>query len=253
MDSKDKEVIKEFIKEFNKIKEMGFIESRRFHDTGIGKTCEDFMKVIENNKKSADYKGVIEIKSTRELSEAMVTLFTKSPEPRGTNTKLRINFGYPDTDFPKVMVLHTTFSGDKFNNSKNKFGFMLNIDSSQENIFIKIKDLETDTINDSIVAYYPFDVLKEAVEEKLKTIAFIKAEHKKKDGKEFFKFNKAIILYGLTFEKFLSFIKEGLIKYDFRLGIYKTGNKRGTYHDHGSGFRILKKDINKVFKIMELD
>jgi hypothetical protein len=79
------ETLEKFKQGFLKIKEMGWIPSNRFHDTGIGKTFEDFLGVIENNKSSADYDGLIELKSARELSSAMITLFTKSPDPQGTN------------------------------------------------------------------------------------------------------------------------------------------------------------------------
>jgi len=234
---------------------MGFIDSNRFHDTGIGKTAEDLLGVIENNKTSADYKGLIELKSARELSEAMVTLFTKSPERRGINNLIRETFGYFDGEFKNLKILHTTFSADKFNTCKGKFGFILNIDPNQKKIFIKVKNLETDTIDNSLIAFYPFEKLNNIIEHKCKYIIFIVAEHKKENGKELFKFNKAVLLTGLTFPKFLDFVRQGLIKYDFRLGVYRTSKNPkqiGKTHDHGSGFRINKGNLNKVFTITEI-
>src|SRR3989338_8132560 len=85
-------IIEGFKKDFLAIKEKGWVPSNRFHDTGIGKTFEDFIGVIENNKASADYKGKIELKSTRELSESMITLFTKSPNPRGVKTNFVLDW-----------------------------------------------------------------------------------------------------------------------------------------------------------------
>jgi len=247
------DMIKDFAHEFLKVKEMGWIPSNRFHDTGIGKTFEDFIGVIENNKTSADYKGLIELKSARELSGAMVTLFTKSPDPKGINNVLRKTFGYFDGEFKDMKILHTTFSADKFNTCKDCFGFALFVDNENKKILIKIKDLKTDKIDDSVTAYYPFDKIRAIVEHKCKYIIFISAESKKEEGKEFFKFNKATLLYGMTFDKFLEFIKQGIIKYDFRLGVYRTGKNKGKTHDHGSGFRINKKNLDKVFLISEID
>ena len=249
-------ILEEFKIEFRKLKEMGFIDSNRFHDTGIGKTAEDLLGVIENNKKSADYKGLIELKSARELSEAMVTLFTKSPDPRGINNIIRNTFGYLDEEFKDMKILHTTFSADKFNTCKGKFGFILEIDNKNKKIIIKVKNLETDTLDNSVTAYYPFDKLKEIIEHKCKYIIFIVAENKKEHGKELFKFNKAVLLSGLTFNNFLDFVKQGTIKYDFRLGVYRTSKNPkqiGKTHDHGSGFRINKGNLNKVFSITEID
>lgn len=248
-------ILEEFKKEFKKVKDMGFIDSKRFHDTGIGKTAEDLLGVIENNKTSADYKGLIELKSARELSEAMVTLFTKSPDPRGINNIIRKNFGYFDNEFKDMKILHTTFSADKFNSSKGKFGFILEINLDQRKIFIKTKNLETNTVDNSITAFYPFDKLKYIIENKCKYIIFISAERKKENGKELFKFSKAILLSDLTFDKFLNFVEQGVIKYDFRLGVYRTSKNPkqiGKTHDHGSGFRINKGNLNRVFTITEI-
>lgn len=248
-------ILKDFSVEFKKVKEMGWIDSKRFHDTGIGKTAEDLLGVIENNKASADYRGLIELKSARELSEAMVTLFTKSPDPRGINNVIRKTFGYFDEEFKDMKILHTTFSADKFNTCKGKFGFILEIDKNQKKMFIKIKNIESGKIDNSVIAFYPFDNLKKIIDHKCRYIIFISADRKKENGKELFKFNKAILLSGLTFEKFLEFVKQGIIKYDFRLGVYRTSKnikQVGKTHDHGSGFRINKGNLEKVFTISEI-
>lgn len=244
-------IIEGFKKDFLAIKEKGWIPSNRFHDTGIGKTFEDFIGVIENNKSSADYQGVIELKSTRELSESMVTLFTKSPSPRGVNTKLRERFGYFDEEHRDMKILHTTFSADKFNTCISKFCFGLEVDEQKKRISIKVKSTKTDKFED-IEAYYPFEQLRKIIESKCKNIILIDAESKKEKGLELFKFNKAILLTGLTFEIFLNAIKEGKIKYDIRLGVYRSGKNLGKTHDHGSGFRVLKNNLDKVFKVEEL-
>ena len=91
------------------------------------------------------------------------------------------------------------------------------------------------------------------ISKKCKYIIFISAETKKDRGKELFKFSKAILLSGLTFEKFLDALKNGIIKYDVRIGVYRTGKLKGKTHDHGSGFRIFKSDLNKAFNINEID
>ena len=250
---KEKKILEKFKKGFLKIVKMGWIPSNRFHDTGIGKTFEDFIGVIENNKASVDYEGLIELKSARELSKAMVTIFTKSPNPRGINTKIRETFGYFDKEHKDKKILHTTFSAKRFNSSKGKFGFKLETDFEQEKIFVRIKNLKKNIMDNSIEAYYKWDKLKEIIKDKCKYIIFIEAKSKKEKGQEFFKFEKAILLSGLTFNKFLKFLQMGVIKYDFRIGVYRSGEKKGKNHDHGSGFRVHKKDLKKLFKITELD
>ena len=82
-------VLEEFKEDFEKVRKAGFIESHRTHNTGIGKTFEDLVNVVENNKQEVDYLNELELKSSRELSKSMITLFTKVPShPPKANTLL---------------------------------------------------------------------------------------------------------------------------------------------------------------------
>ena len=248
----DDKIIEGFKKDFLTIKEKGWVLSNRTHDTGIGKTFEDLIGIIENNNFLADYKGVLELKSSRELSQSMVTIFTKAPTfPKKVNTFLREKYGQPDVESEGMKTLHTTISATKFNTFVNKFGFKLEVDNINAKISIVIKDLQTDNIED-IEVYYTFEQLNKIIQKKCKHLAYISAETKTEDGRESFKFTKAVLLSGLTFEKFIDFIKNGLIVYDIRLGVYRSGKNKGKTHDHGSGFRILKNVLPQVFEIKEL-
>lgn len=245
-------VLQGFKRDFLAIKEKGFVESHRTHNTGIGKTFEDLIGITENNNFLADYEEVLELKSSRELSNSMVTLFTKTPtHPRGINSIMRERFGELDQKAEGLKTIHTTFSALKFNTFFKRFGFKLEINEEKRRIYILVKNLETDEIED-IEIYYEFDEIKNIIEKKLDYIAYIKAEIKKENGKEFFNFKKAILLSGLTFDKFIQFIKEGLILYDIRIGVYRSGKLKGKTHDHGSGFRVLKNNIDKVFNVQEI-
>lgn len=247
----DDKVIEGFKKDFLVIKEKGWVPSNRTHDTGIGKTFEDLMGIVENNNFLADYKSVLELKSSREFAQAMVTLFTDAPTfPKKVNSILREKYGQIDSEFG-VKTIHTTFSAIKFNTFVEKYGFKLEVDEANKKIFIKIKDLQSNKL-DELEIYYLFEDLREIIEKKCKYIAYIKAQSKKENGKEFFKFNNAALLSGLTFKKFIDCVKNGLIVYDIRLGVYKSGKNKGKPHDHGSGFRVMKNNLDKIFKIEEL-
>ena len=248
----DDKVLNGFKKDFLVIKSKGFVESHRTHNTGIGKTFEDLIGVVENNNALADYQDVLELKSSRELSQSMVTLFTKAPtHPKGVNSILREKYGEPDAKAGGLKTVHTTFSAVKFNTFFGKFGFKLEVDEEKRRIYILIKNLETNKIED-IEIYYDFDIIKEIIEKKCDYIAYIKAETKTEDEKEFFNFKKATLLSELSFEKFIQFVKEGLILYDIRIGVYRSGKLKGKTHDHGSGFRVLKNNIPKVFQVEEI-
>lgn len=242
-------VLEKFKEDFEKVKKAGFIESHRTNNTGIGKTFEDLVNVIENNKQEVDYLNELELKSSRELSNSMVTLFTKSPShPPQANTLLRLKFG---KDEKGSKILHTTVPGDKFNTFLEKYGFKLEINENEKRIYILIKDLRTNTLID-FICYYTFEDLKKIVEKKCKNIAFVTAKIRKDNEKEFFHFENAILLIGLTFNKFLKAIQNGDILYDIRIGVYGNGKNKGKTHDHGSGFRIKKDRIAKVFNISKI-
>ena len=55
----------------------------------------------------------------------MLTLFTKAPLPRGINSKLRKEYGYPDKKRQSKRVLRTTIDAIDFNTIKGKKGFMI--------------------------------------------------------------------------------------------------------------------------------
>lgn len=63
------------IEKFHQVKALGFVQSKRSHNTGIGKTFEDYVGVVENNLDEPDLAG-FEIKTHREQSQSYVTLFT---------------------------------------------------------------------------------------------------------------------------------------------------------------------------------
>ena len=55
------------------------------------------------------------------------------------------------------------------------------------------------------------------------------------------------MLSGLNIKKFKNAIEKDSLKVDIRIGVYRSGKRKGRYHDHGTGFRINKKDFLKIF------
>ncbi|HME50681.1 MAG TPA: MvaI/BcnI family restriction endonuclease [Candidatus Lokiarchaeia archaeon] len=241
-----------FINDFRSVKARGFIPSSRKHNTGVGKTFEDVMNVKENNLQSADYKGCIEFKAQRGDTDSMLTLFSKSPSfPKGANKLLRDHYGSldPETGYNK---LHTTIQFSSYNTFQDKWGFKLDINEEDCRIEIKIKNLSNNKLEDTLI-YYTFDALKKIVVKKCRLIAYIATETRERNGKEEFYFKHAKLLTNMTWEKFIECLKQDIIKYDIRIGAYRSGKNKGKIHDHGSGFRILKESISREFDVEEID
>jgi len=220
-------------KALRELSQKGWLKSNRSHDTGIGKTLEDYLGITENNIALPDF-GVMELKSQRSNTVSMLTLFTKSPEGI-TNSEIRKRFGYPDPEFPKVKILHQTIDDGR----KNAQGFQCKIDDAQNKLFI-LKD-------DELLGYYSLDFLKRKAIEKIGNgLILVLAETKKENSSEYFRYLEAYLLRDIDPKKFLTHSK-----YDIRLGVYHSGEKAGQPHDHGSAFRIPEGALTDLFRIKE--
>ncbi|HBO38754.1 MAG TPA: glycosyl hydrolase [Pasteurellaceae bacterium] len=234
-----------FVDDFNKVKELGFIPSNRSNSTGIGKTFEDVIGVVENNATEPDLHG-FELKSHRNLSESYVTLFTKAPTiPKGANTYLRVKYGSSDNEFPNIKVLHTSIFHGRFNSHIAGAKFSLEINYKEERVYIVVQ--RNDGSFDKSV-YYSFDSLKKALF-KLNNLAYVSADTRRNGNVEEFHFTNATIFSEFKgLEHFLKMIEFRLIMYDVRIGAYKKGDKIGKTHDHGSGFRIKKENMKMLYE-----
>ena len=235
------------ISKFYAVKKLGYVKSHRRNNTGIGKTFEDYIGVVENNIDKPDLFG-FEIKSHREEAQSYVTLFTKSPSfPRGANAYLKDKFGTPYDENPELKKLHTSMFANKPNSYAQKYAFQLINDKNEKCIYIAVSSLQTEKIIDCSCGY-TYDDLKKVLKKKLKNLFYVTAETKKdKSNAEYFFFNKADIYENPSLEKFLTLIDNGLIMYDIRIGSYQSGKNYGKAHDHGSGFRIQEKNLNKLY------
>jgi hypothetical protein len=247
----------EFLKRMKEIKEMGYVESHRMGDTGIGKTLEDLLGITENNIAGPDF-DVYELKSGRKDSVSMLTLFTKTPMPKGAIRSLLAAYGYKqrttqpqdvsqkklgdymklkETKLEEIPIeekeLHITVDAAK----KNSLGLILRIINGR----IHVAD------DKNVEAYYEENVLKEAFEKKYSRLIYVLATSKKENGEEHLWFDEAYRLAGFSFGRFSELVRKGIIKLDLRVGHYPDGR----LHDHGTGFRVLPKYLPECFEKTE--
>lgn len=218
--------------QLKKIKAMGFVKTHRAHDTGIGKTLEDLLGIKENNLRLPDV-GDVELKAKRIDSGSMLTIATKSPEPKGINKVLFEKYKYLDKE--GKYNLHSTVCGSRKNLQSFKVVF------EGKKLVLKNKS--------KIAIYWPIsifdDVLKAKSDKILLAFAETKGERKTKNEK--FHFTEAYLLSNLNINKFKSAVESDKLKIDIRIGVYRSGKNKGKYHDHGTGFRINKRDFLHLF------
>ena len=238
------------IDRFRKVKELGFVKSNRKNNTGIGKTFEDYVGVVENNIAEPDLYGY-EIKSHRDSTGSYITLFTKSPNfPKGANNLLKDRYGVPYDDNPGLKKLHTSMFANKGNTFNDNISFRLINDRVNRALMIGVFDITIGQLIDCSTGY-TYNCLDKILHKKLTDLFYVSAERKYVGDTEFFHFNKATIYSKPSLEQFLLLVDKGLIMYDIRIGSYKSGRRIGKAHDHGSGFRILEGNLRLLFEEKE--
>lgn len=234
------------VERFLQVRNLGFVKSRRKNNTGIGKTFEDYIGVVENNIDEPDLFGY-EIKSHREETASYITLFTKSPNfPSRANFYLKDRFGVPYDDNPALKKLHTSMFASRFNTFGSGLSFRLVNDRMCGIVKIGVYDVVSKELIDDSVGY-TYDCLEKVLKKKLKDLFYVTAERKFIDEDEYFFFSKAEIYSNPSIDKFLELLDRGLIMFDIRIGSYKSGRNIGKAHDHGSGFRILESNLRLLF------
>jgi hypothetical protein len=232
----------DFVREYTKICNMGWITTHRSGPTGIGKTLEDLLGITENNIDGPDF-GDYELKSCRVDSNSMLTMFTKTPQPKGAADTLRRTFGYASDAYNNdEKVLHSTLSADRYVPISDT-GHQLIIVCSASKVSIVAED-------DKEYAYWTRDQLKKAFEKKYKNkFVYAKAHSRGSGASEQFQFFEAFEVSGFDYDAFVALLEQGKIYVDLRIGQYHDGAKEGQTHDHGTGFRIKEIDQPLLFKI----
>lgn len=228
----------DFIREYTKIKGMGWITTHRSGPTGIGKTLEDLLGIPENNYHEPDF-GEYELKSCRLDSNSMLTMFTQTPQPARANTYLREKYGYASDAYDNdEKVLHSTLTASRFVPISNT-GHSLKIVCSADKISIASEMGIENVFWDRVALHKSFD-------KKYKNkFVYAKAESRGAGASEEFYFTKAYEVSGFSYESFVQLLEEGNIYVDLRIGQYPDGRT----HDHGTGFRIREIDQPLLFRI----
>ena len=100
----------------------------------------------------------------------------------------------------------------------------------------------------NIEIYWPITIFDELVSKCNQILlAFALTKGERKTINEKFHFTEAYLLSKLNKEKFENAIANDKLKIDFRIGVYRSGKYKGKYHDHGTGFRINKRDFLELF------
>lgn len=231
---------------FRDIKNQEWIPTKRHGDQCLGNTFEDLIGKTEDNRPVADFRG-IEIKSHRETTKSLVTLFSKAPSyPKRANTFLRTKYGVDEDQFG-YPVLNTTVRGDCENTHRGGYGYKAEIDYKNNRIKLLIRNLKTGEYEDNDI-YWSFQVVENAINQKIHTIAIVSGEECfSPNGYRCVKYSRMDLIKGITLDQLLRALSEGKLFIDIRIGVYASGKHEGKQHDHGTAFRMYLKDLLETY------
>ncbi len=242
----EKDII-QFEEKFKIIKKLDWIKTKRKGPTGIGYTFETLLEKEENSLEIPDFNN-IEIKTFRNNSCSFLSLFNMTPDGDYLFELKRIKekYGYPDKILKDCKILNVDVFGDKVNPITYKYLAKLKIDYEKEKIRLVILNRNLEVIDEE--ASWSFDVLKEKLNRKLKYLALIEANSKYINHEEYFKYENINFYKLQDFDAFLKCIEEGIIKVTIKLGVFRTGKRKGQTHDHGTSFSINKNHLHNLYK-----
>ena len=236
---------------FAKIRENGWIETKRNGSTGVGYTLENLLNIEENSLPIADFEG-IEIKTMRILSKKLIHLFNAAPDGDFLYPTERIlkYIGYPSKKNPNYKVFLSAAYGNKYTNIGYSKKVKLYVNRKEEKIDLLVTDRFYNNIK--IDVSWSFELIKNKIESKIRKLALIKAKHKFVDNIEFFYYKRIDFYINKGFDTFLDLIENGTIKVCFKIDVYASGIKKGKVDNHGTDFSIKEDDIEKLFTKVDI-
>ena len=237
--------IKELKQQFNIIRKMEWIPSIEEGKGSPGFTFERLLNKEKENFEIPDYLG-IEIKTHKYWSKSNTTLFNATPD--GTYLfeikRIKEKYGYPDKILKDCKVLHGSVDAISIKNIGYKYAFKLEIDYKKEIVYLCV--YKNNILIDK-KSYWTFQLLKEKLERKLTYLAYINYLEKNIDNKMYYKYIRMNIYKLKDFSYFIKALEEGIICVGFTIGVFRTGNKKGEMHDHGTAFRISNNDLHYIY------
>lgn len=218
-----------FESKFQALRQLGYIESTRSGDTGIGHTLESSLGLTENNISMPDLVEA-ELKSHRRGSSSLVTLFTRDRDawllPQGDAIER-----YGTTDDGDRINLYATLSSSGLSG-----GLTVHATATAADV-VDAEGL--------VLARWSYGDLAVAFAQKFPALVLVTADTRMTmNGVEEFHFSSAEVLTQTD----PSFLEEGLragwVLIDLRL---HKNQRSGIVRNHGTGFRVAVPDLPKLF------
>ena len=210
-----------------------------------GVLLEKLLGIEKNNFPIPDYDN-FEIKTKFHDSSCGMSLFHAVPDSYLFEIKrIYETYGYPSIIDPKNKVFLSSFYCTKITPLGMNVAAKLFIDWKAKKIVLKFYNFQTNTIDDKVS--WSFDYLKNRINLKIHDLCLIDVLKKYKKNEMYCKFNEYHLYKYKNFNSFLKSLEYGHICIKFCINTFKSGNKIGKMHDHGTSFDIMTDKIDDIF------
>lgn len=223
-------ILAELLGKFDDVQKLGWIDSKRSGDTGIGYTFETLLGIDENNDKKADFKGIeIECKGTKEaggISSSKTNLFQAGPAWSVKSTakeRIRILGQLNKEGFYACHSQVTT--------SPNNLGLRLNVMMPVSKIDL-IKNVTK-------LGDWSFEILGTRLAEKHSRTAFIKAKTRATKSKQQFSYEEFVYCDKPSIERFVELVTHRSIVFEFLM----SEESNGSIRNHGYPWRLIREEF----------
>lgn len=246
------------IQRLREIKSMGWILSARQGNAGgIGNTLEDLLGIKENNlpiPNAAEW----ELKCQRIETTSLTTLFHMEPSPRAMKFVpqiLLLKYGWKHKEAgAKYDADEMSFRQTITGMVRSDRGFKVVVDRQQRKVLISFDATSVDPRHSEWLKsvekrvglgellpqpYWGFDDLEHKAGTKLLNCFYVQARSKKENDKEYFSYEKILMLCKFSILAFTNAIEKGYIYVDFDA---RTG------HNHGTKFRLRQDKFPELYE-----
>ena len=245
--------------------DIGVLESLVVYLRMSGLRYREIAKMlgIEENNLPIPNAAEWELKAQRANTSSLTTLFHMEPSPRVLKFVPQIfllKYGWPHKQAgtrysENEMSFRQTIGG----NSRSDRGFKIVVNRKERKILVSFNSKEVANHHSDWLTsvkerigleelnpqpYWGFDDLFHKAGTKLINCFYAQAQVKKKDGEEYFHYNRILMLQGFSIDKFVKALEENNILVDFDA---RTG------HNHGTKFRLRQNFLSDLYgKVTEL-
>lgn len=213
----------ELLGHFDRISAMGWVDSMRSGDTGIGYTFESLAGIEENNDKRADFKGIeIKCKLRRAgLASGKINLFQQAPT---WSSKLPAIDRLKQIGQTRADGRYACYS--QVTTSPNNLGLCIDVDPAPGNL--NLRKHTTD------VGYWTRDILAERLVEKHSRAMFVKAELRKIPGNVQYHYVDVVYCERPDIDRFVDMVCGRKLVFEFTMHETASGKVR----NHGYPWRL---------------